>query len=219
MQSRLARGFKTHPRLIIAAVVGTTVAFALPASLGVLSRTLAGWNVLAWGYVLLMGWMMLRANPDKVRAIAEVEDEGAALVLVIMSIAAAASLAAIVLQLAAKRHASGGFDPIQYLMTVSTVVSSWFLVGIVFAAHYARMFYTAPPKCRPLRFPDGEESPQYWDFLYFAFTIAVAVQTSDVLVMTRDMRKVVISHSVLAFAFNAAILGFSINVLAGVMSS
>jgi uncharacterized membrane protein len=95
-------------------------------------------------------------------------------------------------------------------MTVSTVVSSWFLVGIVFAAHYARMFYTAPPKCRPLRFPDGEESPQYWDFLYFAFTIAVAVQTSDVLVMTRDMRKVVISHSVLAFAFNAAILGFSI---------
>jgi len=43
----------------------------------------------------------------------------------------------------------------------------------------------------------------------------VAAQTSDVSVVTRDMRKVVVAHSVLGFLFNAAIIGFSINVFAG----
>jgi uncharacterized membrane protein len=219
MTSSLAQTCRAHPRLFIATAAGIAVSLVLPSSLGILTRTLIGWNVIAWGYLLLMGWMMTRADESKVRAMAEREDEGAVLVLVIITIAAAASLAAIILELATKKHSSGGFGGFQYLIIVSTVVGSWLLVGMVFGAHYARMFYTAPQDCRPLKFPDGEQNPEYWDFLYFAFTIAAAAQTSDVLVMTRSMRKVVVSQSVLGFAFNAAVLGFSINVLAGVMSS
>jgi uncharacterized membrane protein len=166
-----------------------------------------------------MAWMMARADRAKVRAMAEREDEGAVLVLVVISLAATASLAAIILEVVAKKHSGGGFSGYQYLIIASTVVGSWLLVGMVFSAHYARMYYTAPPECRPLKFPDGEQNPEYWDFLYFAFTIAAAAQTSDVLVMSRSMRKVVVSQSVLGYAFNAAILGFSINVIAGVMST
>jgi uncharacterized membrane protein len=219
MTSALVKTCRAHPRLFIAAAAGVLTSFGLPSSLGALTCALIGWNVFSWGYVVLMGWMMTRADKGKVRAIAEREDEGAVLVLVIISIAAIASLAAIVLELVAKRHSGGGFSGWQYLIIASTVVGSWLLVGIVFSAHYARMFYTAPPDCRPLKFPDGEQNPEYWDFLYFAFTIAAAAQTSDVLVMSRSMRKVVVSQSVLGFAFNAAILGFSINVMAGVMSA
>ena len=219
MTSTLVKTCRAHPRLFIAAAAGVLTSFGLPSSLGALACALIGWNVFSWGYVSLMGWMMTRADKGKVRAIAEREDEGAVLVLVIISIAAIASLAAIVLELVAKRHSGGGFSGWQYLIIASTVVGSWLLVGVVFSAHYARMFYTAPPDCRPLKFPDGEQNPEYWDFLYFAFTIAAAAQTSDVLVMSRSMRKVVVSQSVLGFAFNAAILGFSINVMAGVMSA
>jgi uncharacterized membrane protein len=53
--------------------------------------------------------------------------------------------------------------------------------------------------------------------VYFAFTISVAAQTADVSVLTTDMRKLVVAHSVLGFLFNAAIIGFSINVFAGVV--
>lgn len=219
MKSALAQTCRAHPRLFIAAAAGVLASLALPSSLGVLTRTLIGWNVAAWGYVMLMAWMMTRADRAKVRAMAEREDEGAILVLVVISIAATASLAAIILEVIAKKHSGGGFSGYQYLIIASTVVGSWLLVGMVFSAHYARMFYTAPPECRPLKFPDGEQNPEYWDFLYFAFTIAAAAQTSDVLVMSRSMRKVVVSQSVLGYAFNAAILGFSINVIAGVMSA
>ncbi|MBS0309160.1 MAG: DUF1345 domain-containing protein, partial [Proteobacteria bacterium] len=77
--------------------------------------------------------------------------------------------------------------------------------------------YRAPATARPLRFPDDEQTPDYWDFLYFSFTIAVAAQTSDVTVNTRSMRKAVLAQSVLSFLFNAAILGMSVNIAAGLM--
>jgi uncharacterized membrane protein len=47
----------------------------------------------------------------------------------------------------------------------------------------------------------------------------VAVQTSDVTVMSRPMRKLVLGHSVLAFFFNLLILGLSINIAAGFVNS
>ena len=50
-------------------------------------------------------------------------------------------------------------------------------------------------------------------------TIAVAVQTSDVAVTSRSMRKLVLGHSVLAFFFNLLILGLSINIAAGLVNS
>jgi uncharacterized membrane protein len=80
------------------------------------------------------------------------------------------------------------------------------------------MFYRAPAKELPLRFPDGLTEPDYWDFLYFSFTIAVAVQTSDICVMSRPMRKMVLGQSVLSFFFNLAILGLSINIAAGMLN-
>jgi len=43
----------------------------------------------------------------------------------------------------------------------------------------------------------------------------VAVQTSDVGVATRDLRKIVLAQSLIGFLFNTAILGFSINIAAG----
>jgi uncharacterized membrane protein len=206
-----------HPRLIISSVAGMAVFLALVPSLGLLTAMLIGWNTTAWGYLVLMGLMMSRTGHDSMLAIAEQEDESAALVLAIVCLAAAGSFAAIVLELATTSQSAGGARGFHYLLTGSTVVGSWLMVGVVFTAHYARMFYSAPSKRRPLRFPDGEDKPDYWDFLYFSLTIAVAAQTSDVAVMTRAMRKVVTAQSVLGFAFNAAILGFSINVVAGLV--
>jgi uncharacterized membrane protein len=69
-----------------------------------------------------------------------------------------------------------------------------------------------------LKFPDDEQHPDYWDFLYFAFTIAVAVQTADVSVMSRSMRKIVLAQSILGFLFNMVIIGSSINVFASLIS-
>lgn len=56
--------------------------------------------------------------------------------------------------------------------------------------------------------------PLYSDFLYLSFTIAVASQTADAAVLTRQMRRLVGLHSVLSFLFNTAILALTINIAA-----
>jgi uncharacterized membrane protein len=71
----------------------------------------------------------------------------------------------------------------------------------------------------PLTFPEPQLQPDYWDFLYFAFTISVAVQTSDVTVRSRQMRQIVLGQSVLCFFFNLAILGLSINIAASLINN
>lgn len=208
---------RRHPRLLLATAGGITAALLLPATWPTITRVLTGWNCAVWSYLVLMGWLMLRASHARVRAIAEQEDESAQVVLAILSIAAVASLAAITLELATLKGATPDVRIGRYLLTVATVLGSWFLVGTIFTFHYAHMFYRAPATARPLRFPDDEQTPDYWDFLYFSFTIAVAAQTSDVTVNTRSMRKAVLAQSVLSFLFNAAILGMSVNIAAGLM--
>ena len=51
------------------------------------------------------------------------------------------------------------------------------------------------------------------DFVYFAFTLGVAVQTADVEVTSRHIRKVVTAHCVAGFFFNLGVLALTINVL------
>ncbi|MFV3305855.1 DUF1345 domain-containing protein [Pseudomonas sp. NY15181] len=214
---RLNRAFlSAHPRLIAAFAGGLLVTLACY-RLEPMIRVLVGWNCMAWLYVLLIGWLAWRADPQEVRRLAEIEDENAEAVLVLISVAALASLVAIVFELAAAGHAAGGEKLGRYAFTASTVLGSWFLIGMVFTMHYARMFYSAEGGEPVLRFPDGERSPDYWDFLYFSFTLSVAVQTSDVSVASRAMRKVVLAHSVIGFLFNTAILGLAINLGAGLI--
>lgn len=65
-----------------------------------------------------------------------------------------------------------------------------------------------------LIFPDTTQ-PTYLDFAYFSYTIGVASQTADVSISSRDMRRIVLAHSVLAFFFNTTILALTINLAAG----
>jgi uncharacterized membrane protein len=78
------------------------------------------------------------------------------------------------------------------------------------------MFYGAAPEDRPLHFPQTP-GPVFWDFAYFSFTIAAACQTADVATNQVVIRKVVIAQTVISFVFNAAVLGFAINVTAGLI--
>ncbi|HWZ49139.1 MAG TPA: DUF1345 domain-containing protein [Herbaspirillum sp.] len=206
--------YQLHPRLLMALLAGVIVSFASWAE-GLGMRILIGWNAMAWLYMIMIWIMMLRSVPGRIQRLAEIEDEGAYLVLTTICVAAAASLVAIVFELSGA-HARGD-KVLRYGFTVLTLVGSWLLIGTVFTQHYARMFYSAEKGERPLRFPD-EEEPLYWDFLYFSFTIAVAAQTSDVIVITRSARMVVLAQSIIGYFFNAAILGLSINIAAGLIA-
>lgn len=206
----------THPRLIIATTVGVLAAL-LAWQAAPLLRVLIGWNVMVWLYLLLVGWLVVRSSAEDVQHKADIEDENAQAVLVIVSIAALASLVAIIFELAAAGGSQVDDKLLRYGFTVLTVLGSWFLIGTIFTLHYAYLFYMTDNPRPALIFPGNEQAPDYWEFLYFAFTISVAVQTSDVVITTPAMRKVVLAHSIIGFLFNTAILGLSINIAAGLI--
>ena len=208
---------RTHPRLSAAATLGIAVGILAPAD-SIIGKILFGWNAGVWTYLILMSWLVVRSKATDVKRIAEIEDENAGLVLFVVCIAAIASLAAITLELAGGKDLETTRKLLHYGFTALTVIGSWLLIGVIFSVHYARLFYTWEGKEPALRFAEGLTTPNYWDFLYFSFTVGVAVQTSDVGVATRDLRKIVLAQSLIGFLFNTAILGFSINIAAGLFN-
>jgi uncharacterized membrane protein len=92
----------------------------------------------------------------------------------------------------------------------------------MFALHYAHVYYKA---CDPrdsakhmggLQFPN-EERPDYLDFMYFAFTISMASQTSDVVVTARPLRRLVLLHAIVSFFFYSVILATTVNTVASLV--
>ncbi|QIF02279.1 DUF1345 domain-containing protein [Roseimicrobium sp. ORNL1] len=101
-------------------------------------------------------------------------------------------------------------------LVVGTLVLAWFFANTVYALHYAHLYYLPGDNGdrKGLGFPNTTE-PDYWDFLYFSFTLGMTFQTSDVSIHGPHLRKVVLGHSMAAFLFNMGILAFTVNALAG----
>jgi uncharacterized membrane protein len=215
----IPRLIKKHSRLVVSFVLGIVASLLAPLPWHGLLRLLLGWNVMVWFYLLLAFWLMLHATSTKVAQLAEQEDEADIAIIVIMSIAAAVSLGAIVFELSTVREITTVQKFLRYGITIATVLGSWCFVAIIFTFHYARLYYRSPTQQRALVFYDVGLQPNYWDFLYFSFTIAVAFQTSDITLSSRTVRKAALAQSVLSFWFNIAILGLSINIAAGLISS
>jgi uncharacterized membrane protein len=159
--------------------------------------------------------MMVHADHSHLRRVACAQAESAATVLAMVSTACVVSLLGIVAELSAAKL-SGPPDAFSHvLLAFATVAGSWLLLPTVFALSYASRYYRVAGAAG-LLFPDGDANlqPDYGDFLYFSFTIAVAAQTADVSVTSSPMRRLVLLQALLSFAFNTAILAFTINIAA-----
>ncbi|WP_426170165.1 DUF1345 domain-containing protein [Pseudoduganella sp. R-34] len=208
---------RSRPHLSAAIAVGALAGVFLPSHWKPLVRVLSAWDISVWMYLFTVGWMMMRADHREVKRIAARQDERAATILASLVVATVASMIAISSELASLRDMPANERGLHYAFVVVTLVGSWFLVGTLFCFHYAHLYYNAEGRQRPLSFPGGETQPDYWDFLYFSFTIAVAAQTSDVSVQAPAMRKLVLGQSVLSFFFNLLILGLFVNMAASLM--
>jgi uncharacterized membrane protein len=208
--------FLGHPRLWISFIAGTALFFFLPRDWSVLSRVLVCWNGGAVLFLTLIFIWMTRLTAAQICTKYIEEDATAPFILVLVVLAAVASLFAIVEPLATIKQVSGSVRAAHFALAALTLINSWLLVPTMFTTHYADMFYSVSAEDRPLHFPNTPE-PVFWDFAYFSFTIAAACQTADVSTQQAGMRRVVIAHTLISFLFNASILGFAINVTAGLI--
>jgi uncharacterized membrane protein len=210
--------FLGHPRLWTSFIAGTALFFFLPKDWSILSRVLVCWNGGVILFLVLISFWMTRLTAAQICTQYIEEDETAPFILLVVIIAAVASLFAIVEPLATIKQVSGSVRAAHFALAALTLIDSWLLVPTIFTTHYADMFYSAPADDRPLHFPNTPE-PVFWDFAYFSFTIAAACQTADVSTQHADIRRVVIAHTLISFLFNASILGFAINVTAGLIGA
>jgi uncharacterized membrane protein len=164
---------------------------------------------------LIYSWMT-GLSAERIRSRYIEEDPSAHFFLIIIVCAALLSVVAIVEPLATLKQVAGGERLAHIALAALTLVNSWLLVPTMFTTHYADLYYSAAEDERPLKFPDTP-MPAFWDFAYFSFTIAAACQTSDVSTSNVAVRKAVIAQTLVSFFFNLSILGFAINVTAGLI--
>jgi uncharacterized membrane protein len=205
-----------HPRLWISLAAGCVIFFLLPERWSILSRVLVCWNCGVALFLTLIFFWMTRLTAEQIRSRYIEEDDSAPVILAVVTIAAALSLVAIIEPLATMKQVTGTDRAAHFALAALTLLNSWILVPTMFTTHYADMFYSANEEERPLRFPETPK-PVFWDFAYFSFTIAAACQTADVATMNAGVRRTVIAHTMISFLFNASILGFAINVTAGLI--
>ena len=208
--------FRYHPRIWLSALIGVCVFGVLPEHVSAISRLLVAWNSGVAVFLSAIYLWMRRMTAEQIRLRYLEEDNSAAFILMAVTLAALLSVVAIVEPLATVRQTAGTARIAHLALAALTLLESWLLVPTLFTTHYADMFYSAAEGDRPLSFPNTR-MPIFWDFAYFSFTISAACQTSDVSTSNAAIRKVVIAHTVVSFFFNAAILGFAINVSAGLI--
>jgi len=211
----IIRQIYVRPRLSLSIVVGIILFLFLPMTMARETRALIAWDIGAGLYLGLAWIMMTQSDIDHMRRSARHQDDGAEAVLALTLIAAIASLAAIILELAGVKHYQPQERSLHLILAGLTILCSWCLVHTTFALHYAHEFYDihADPLQPRLDFP-GNLHPDYLDFLYFSFVIGTTSQTADVSMTSSAMRRIGLVHCIVSFFFNTTLLALTINIAA-----
>ena len=217
-----ARIWFNRPTLLAAITVGVMVSVGLdlaPTPLRWSTRAILSWDAGAAWFIIAMMRHMTGSGIAHMEATADRQDEGRGLILAVVTIACAASIAAITAELGLAKTAHGLMKLMHVSLAGVTVAVSWFVMQLVFALHYAHRYYSPDElpgprgRARGLKFPGGED-PDYWDFLHFSVVIGTAAQTADIEFTSKPLRRIGTVHSLIAFTFNTVVLALSINLLA-----
>jgi uncharacterized membrane protein len=207
-------------RLAVALTAAIAAFLAQPDSISWHTRAVVSWDLGVLVYLCLAWWLIAQADTSMTRDHALGQDQSGYIIFLFVVGAACASIVAIGFVVGTIRELAFWPRTWHLAVTIDALISSWLLIQTVFAFHYARRYYAILRRERTtqpdLVFPGGRE-PDYLDFAYYSFVVGMTSQVSDVAVTSRQMRRLTLIHSALAFAFNIAVLALSINIIASVI--
>ena len=176
------------------------------------SAVMAGFDITALGFLASLVPLFKHKAEDMRRASRD-NDANRVILLAVALIFSFVILVAVTGELTGDRH----LTRMETALVIATLALAWTFANIVYALHYAHLYYSGQDGGKDhagLDFPGKHPEPDYWDFVYFSFTLGVALQTSDVCVTSAGMRRVVTVHCVEAFVYNLVVLALAVNVLA-----
>ena len=195
------------PRFLLFGLVFAAGIFWLLEPYGEATAVLLGFDVAALLFLLSVLPFLRNHSPADIKRHAAANDANRAMLLAITAATMTAILTATFVQL------DSSVTPASKVLVVVTLVLAWLFSNSVYALHYAHLYYGGS-QSGGLSFK-GPKQPDYGDFVYFAFTLGMTFQTSDVDITTPAMRRSVTLHCLAAFFFNLGVVAFTINVLGG----
>jgi uncharacterized membrane protein len=172
--------------------------------------TMAAFDIAAALFLALVA-PLLGSKADEMRLFARENDANRALLLGISAVV----LLVILVSVASEMQGDKG-NVLKTTLLIATLVLAWLFSNTVYALHYAHIYYVddGGKDSGGITIP-GCDEPDYWDFVYFAFTLGMTFQTSDTQIESWRIRRISIGHCLASFVFNIGVLAFSINVLGG----
>ena len=200
-------------RIAVASVVGVAATLLLATRYSWAVSSISGWD--AGGIVLVgLAWISIfTTDAAETGKRAAADDPGRTLVYAVVLLTSAISLgAAVFLQRQASVVAPRS-EALLAVLCVGTVALSWTLTHTAFTLRYAHLYYREDAEgIGGVEFPGGG-MPAYMDFAYFAFTVGMCFQVSDVQVTSHQIRRAVLLHATMSFLYNTAILAFVLNLV------
>jgi uncharacterized membrane protein len=214
--------FLTAPfiRVVLAILVVAAVFFLFPSGTPLELRVIASWNAGVIVLLSLIAIMMAGSDPEETFRRAQHEEPSNSLILFITLVASLAGYIAVAFGLRPAADMSRAMLGAHTVLSIIGVFSSWMLIHTYYAVHYAVNYYdetddaSESPFKKGLQFPGDKDVVDYWDFMYYSFTIAMCYQTSDVSVTSPAMRRLTLVHSIISFFFVLVGLGLMVNVIA-----
>jgi uncharacterized membrane protein len=196
---------------IVAIIVGVILFFLLPHALDSTLRALAAWD-LAVLVLVAEGWaIIISTDAEEMRQRAISEDPGKAAIFAISFGASAISLGLAVLVIGTTNLVERHETWLRTSLGIGAILGAWLLLHTAYTLHYARLYYAAAPSEGGINFT---EPPDAFDFAYFAFGIGMTFQVAEIFPTNRAMRRAVLRHELISFAYNTAILALVVNIIA-----
>jgi uncharacterized membrane protein len=204
--------------VLLALLVGFAAALALSERFGWATRVVGGWDVGATTLLGTIWFVIVTANPEVTRCRAASADPGRTAVWILVLGASASSLFAAAGLMRHARTVAPQGGGVLIMASLFAVITAWFLTHTAFTLRYAHLYYRDDLEGEGgLIFP-GDRKPSDFDFSYFAFTIGMCFQVSDVTITSPQIRRAVLGHALLSFAYNTVILALALNLLFGILS-
>ena len=227
--SGIARVFAAHPRSAAGVAAGIVAFLVLwPWHLGTAEHLVLAWDVGALVLLVLMVLLFAgETDDDAMAANAMAQQDGEWVIFGITVLGAVVSFVALSTMLSGVKDMPPGQRGLHVALVAGTLLLSWLLTHVVFSVRYAHEYYTySPSSVQPiatgghvdggLQFP-GDDTPDYWDFMYFGIVLGMTFQVSDVQITSRKLRRLATVHGLIGFLFNTVIVALTVNIAASLM--
>ena len=212
-----------HRRLLICLFVAFTTFIITRKTATPAFQFMYIWSSFTLSTLILFWITIFTAKPEEIKQIAKKQDSSRTIIFLFVLIASFVSLFAVILLL---KDLPDSKQSSYYHIFFSgiSVILSWVLIHTIFTIRYAHLYYTCKTLEKVIQkqeeggldFPN-DDRPDYLDFAYFSFVVGMTFQVSDVQITSSSIRRVVLLHGLLSFAYNTVILALCINIIAGLV--